>query len=185
MTISATATMPIADTSKFHGITLAATNTIPATQYQALSDLYHDLHKLQHLDLSHNRLLPSTIPRSYGNLTSQQYLNLYRSGLIGKIPYSIGYLRNLTTLYFDCNDLTGSIPSSLGLLTRLQGFYIDTNLLSGSIPSAMEAMTSLSVVHMNNNMLTDSIPSSLSAWTNNRKSASFIQDTLSLIPVLW
>jgi Leucine-rich repeat (LRR) protein len=60
------------------------------------------------------------IPRTFGNLTNLQRLNLSYNNLKGPIPGELGNLTNLKELDLSHNRIDGAIPSALDKLTNLE-----------------------------------------------------------------
>jgi len=165
--------IPVADTrtrSRIRGIVAAIAVTfaaagaqaaIPATERQALLDLYAQTHGAQwiqndgwgggagsecdwtgiqctpdqqhvmYLDLSSNNLV-GTLPSSLSNLTQLQDLFVGHNALSGTIP-SLAGLTQLKALQANANQLSGPFPSLAGLV-NLEAIYIIDNDLSGDMP---------------------------------------------------
>ncbi|KAI9314799.1 hypothetical protein BX666DRAFT_1963691 [Dichotomocladium elegans] len=89
-----------------------------------IPDKIADMHRLQELDLSHNRLrsLPSNM-----RLTALVHLNVSDNQL-DTLPKSIAQCRNLKTLNVSKNHLT-TLPADLVQLNRLELFDLSENLL--------------------------------------------------------
>jgi len=92
------------------------------------------------LDLEYNQL--TTLPESFGNLSSLEYLYL-SSNQLTTLPESIGNLSSLTYLYLYDNQLT-TLPESFCNLSINWGgggggiFKIYNNQLCSSIPICIE-----------------------------------------------
>ncbi|KAH6766090.1 Leucine-rich repeat protein kinase family protein [Perilla frutescens var. hirtella] len=118
-----------------------------------------ELPKLLILQLDNNNFNGSTIPSSYGNMTSLLKLSLRNCSLHGEIPDwsnmpSVAYIdlslnqlngsiptgalsENITVVNLSNNNLNGSIPESFSKLPRLQKLSLANNLLDGSVPSSI------------------------------------------------
>lgn len=115
------------------------------------------LPKVLIIQLDNNNFSGSSIPSSYGNITTLLKLSLRNCSLEGPVPDvsgipQLGYLdlswnqlrgpipssqfsRNITTIDLSHNRLNGSIPGSFSGLPNLQRLSLDDNNLDGSVPS--------------------------------------------------
>ncbi|XP_054813354.1 putative receptor-like protein kinase At3g47110 [Prosopis cineraria] len=93
-----------------------------------------NLHKLEELDLSHNKL-NGFIPTTLGGLNNLQDLSLAHNNLQGNIPESFGNMLSLVKLNLSENNLSGKIPKSLELLIVLKYVNLSYNKLQGEISS--------------------------------------------------
>lgn len=170
---------------------LAAQAAIPASERQALLDLYtstnggdwtddsgwngapgtecmwygitcaDDASHVTEIDLYANHLTGS-LPDIFGDLGHAVYLDLSYNQLAGSVPTLTG-LTNIRYFYIEINHLTGSIPSLAGL-TNLESFEAFENELTGPIPSLV-GLTNLDYFSVGYNQLTGPIPS-LAGLTN-------------------
>jgi hypothetical protein len=157
---------------------LSLTAAIPASERQALIDLYNSTNGDAWTNNSGWKTaplhtdgfaLPGTENTWFGVTTdagnsSVQQLSLGKTNmptgnnLVGTIPVSLGNLINLTGLSLDNNHLTGSIPSSLGNLSKLITLFLYSNQLTGSIPKEIGNLNNLLSLLLFSNQLTGSIP---------------------------
>ena len=115
---------------------------------------------LEFLDLSFNSLtLP--VPQELGRLKKLKNLGLYSNDLIGVIPTSFGDLESLENLNLGRNKLVGEIPPELSRLNKLQGLWLCHNLLTGEIPKELAGLDALESLDLSHNSLTGSIPPEL------------------------
>uniref|UniRef100_A0A0D9XIT7 non-specific serine/threonine protein kinase n=1 Tax=Leersia perrieri TaxID=77586 RepID=A0A0D9XIT7_9ORYZ len=122
----------------------------------------HYLPHLCNLDLSNNRGLTGTIPKSVGNLTQLTHLHLHTNKLVGTIPAELGMLSSLLELDLSENLLTGTIPSSLVMnLSSLDMLCLWSNQLTGPVPRGIGSLKNLTVLDLSSNQLTGPIPSSI------------------------
>jgi Leucine-rich repeat (LRR) protein len=112
------------------------------------------------LSLQSNQLSGS-IPPELGNLSSLNYLHLFRNQLSGSIPAQLGNLSSLLYLMLHENQLSGSIPPELGNLSSLEYLSLDYNNLSGSIPPELGNLNNLGYIALQDNQLSGSIPPEL------------------------
>lgn len=111
------------------------------------------------LQLDNNNFGGSTIPSSYGNISTLLKLSLRNCSLLGTLPDwsnspNIAYIdlslnqltgpiptgsisKNITTIDLSSNNLTGTIPDSFSGLPLLQKLSVANNTLNGSIPSGI------------------------------------------------
>ncbi|KAL6653235.1 hypothetical protein ACP70R_012160 [Stipagrostis hirtigluma subsp. patula] len=116
-----------------------------------------NLPKVLIIQLDNNNFSGSSIPSSYGNITTLLKLSLRNCSLDGPVPDvsgipQLGYLdlswnqlrgpipsgqfaRNITTIDLSHNHLNGSIPGSFSGLPNIQRLSLDNNNLDGSVPS--------------------------------------------------
>ncbi|ONM19169.1 Leucine-rich repeat protein kinase family protein [Zea mays] len=109
------------------------------------------------IQLDNNNFSGSTIPSSYGNISTLLKLSLRNCSLEGPVPDvsgipQLGYLdvswnqlrgpipsiqfsSNITTIDLSHNNLNGSIPGIFSGLPYLQRLSLDDNNLTGSVPS--------------------------------------------------
>ncbi|KAI7988648.1 Receptor-like protein kinase HSL1 [Camellia lanceoleosa] len=126
------------------------------------------------------------IPKSMGNLTALEILDLSSNDLSGNIPSGLFLLENLTTLYLyknhlswaipksvetskmevidlSQNNLTGTIPDDFGRLTKLWSLTLSFNRLSGRIPARL--WDNLEYLNISNNLFMGHLPDGL--YSNN------------------
>ena len=160
---------------------LSATANIPATEMNALRDLYNatngqDWHwhataiagirwnftatalnnpcvdRWQGVKCSFSR------PFEYYHVTD---ITLPAYNLVGTLPTTLEYLSELQNLILNSNLLTGTIPDSLGHLSQLRNLYLDTNYLKSSIPESLGDLALLEQLLLYTNQLSYSMPASL------------------------
>ena len=142
-------------------LTLAANAAIPATERQALIDLYNATNGASWTDNTGWNGAAGTECTWIGitcNVAQTAVIEITRSGknLVGPLPPSLNQLTGLQYLVADGNRLTGSIPALTGM-TALRGFNVSRNQLSGSIGS-LAGLTALEHFQASQNSLTGSIP---------------------------
>jgi Leucine-rich repeat (LRR) protein len=167
-------------------LTLSApSHAIPATELQALQDLYNNtngtgwlnnsgwmsnpaqvdpcdwfgvdcvLGRVASIRLGNNKLT-GTLPESLSNLETLQVFMVGNNALSGALPS----FRGLPSLFvFEVNDnqLVGEIPAFVGN-TSIRFLDVSNNRLSGTIPSLGQWLT-LRSVRFNSNLFTGVLPS--------------------------
>ena len=114
-----------------------------------------NLSSLQVLELGYNKVM--TLPKSIGNLKSLKTLGIYYNKLM-TLPESIGDLKSLT--YFDLrNNQLSTLPESIGNLSSLQTLHLVNNQLS-TLPESIGNLTSLKKLDLSYNQLT-TLPESI------------------------
>jgi Leucine-rich repeat (LRR) protein len=109
------------------------------------------------IDFSQNNL-SGHLPPQIGNLTSLEYLRLFRNDfLVGEIPPEIGNLTKLHSLFLNNNKFTGEIPKEIGNLESLRFINLDFSDLTGAIPVEITNCLNLESFRAKNNKL-NSIP---------------------------
>ncbi|XP_028070516.1 probable leucine-rich repeat receptor-like protein kinase At5g49770 isoform X13 [Camellia sinensis] len=125
------------------------------------------LSELQTLDLSDNKGLTGSLPRSIGNLTKLSNLMLVSCGFSGPIPETIGSLQQLRVLSLSSNSFSGPIPPSIGNLFNLYWLDLTGNKLSGTIPVSngntpgLDKLVKAKHFHCGRNQLSGEIPPQL------------------------
>ena len=120
---------------------------IPATEYNALVDLYANAGGINWRNQTgwtnanatswEGAIISGVQYDGSGNVLVPGHvvtLVLGNNQLIGTLPNSLGNLSSLQSLYLPLNQLTGSVPSTLGSLSQLQTLDLDHNQLTGNIP---------------------------------------------------
>ncbi|KAJ7004373.1 LRR receptor-like serine/threonine-protein kinase [Populus alba x Populus x berolinensis] len=126
------------------------------------TDIFNHLPELRGIYFSRNRLSGS-IPRTIGNCTMIEEINLSENNLTGVLPPELGGLSNLKTLRIDDNALIGNVPSALFNISAIEVIGMYANLLSGSLPPTMGLfMPNLRELRLGGNELEGTIPSSIS-----------------------
>lgn len=125
--------------------------------------------KLNHLDLSDNRLT-GTLPPAIGQLSQTlTYLSVEKNAINGTIPEAIGNLSALTILYMGTNSFVGAIPNSITNLLDLQALDLNGNKLLGNFPKDLQRMNqSLTYLDLSNNRLSGWIPKVIGTLENLR-----------------
>uniref|UniRef100_A0A5B6ZSW7 non-specific serine/threonine protein kinase n=1 Tax=Davidia involucrata TaxID=16924 RepID=A0A5B6ZSW7_DAVIN len=125
------------------------------------------LSELHTLDLSYNKELTGSLPRSIGDLKKLSTLILVGCGFTGPIPDTIGSLQQLVFLSLNSNNFSGSIPPSIGNLSNLYWLDLADNKLGGTIPISNGITPGLDMLvhtkhfHFGKNQLSGEIPSQL------------------------
>ncbi|XP_054819214.1 probable LRR receptor-like serine/threonine-protein kinase At1g06840 isoform X2 [Prosopis cineraria] len=104
------------------------------------------------IQLDNNDFGGTTIPDSYGNISTLLKLSLRNCNLQGPIP-DLSSIRNLLYLDLSSNQLNGSIPSNK-LSERVTTIDLSNNKLTGTIPSYFSDLPSLQLLDFRNNDLT-------------------------------
>ncbi|KAJ1377434.1 Serine/threonine-protein kinase, active site [Sesbania bispinosa] len=120
------------------------------------------------IDVSMNSITGS-IPKSFGNLTSLQELQLSVNQISGEIPGELGNCQQLTHVELDNNQITGTIPSELGNLGNLTLLFLWHNKLQGNIPSSLSNCQTLEAIDLSQNQLTGPIPKGIFELKNLNK----------------
>ncbi|KAM3195081.1 hypothetical protein ACQJBY_071254 [Aegilops geniculata] len=120
------------------------------------------LPKLLIVQLDNNNFSGSSIPSSYGNITTLLKLSLRNCSLEGPALDASGIPQ---LGYFDIswNQLTGPIPSGQ-LASNITAIDLSHNRLNGSIPGSFSGFPNLQRLSMENNNLDGSVPSDV--WRN-------------------
>ncbi|CAL9088930.1 unnamed protein product [Musa acuminata var. zebrina] len=120
--------------------------------------------RLKHLDLRNN--ISRQIPKTIGNLTNLEYLNLSYNNISGQIPEIIGNLTNLKYLDLSDNNITGAIPMTIGDLINLESLRLWGNKISGQIPEIIGNLTNLKYLDLSDNNITGAIPMAIGDLIN-------------------
>ncbi|KAF3947353.1 hypothetical protein CMV_026502, partial [Castanea mollissima] len=129
-----------------------------------LSGDFELLTELKTLDLSYNKGLTGTLPRSIGSLKKLLNLILVGCSFSGPIPDTIGSLQQLLYLSLNSNQLSGQIPPSIGNLSNLLWLDLTDNQLDGPIPVSNGSTPGLDMLvharhfHLGHNKLSGRIP---------------------------
>ncbi|GKV29353.1 hypothetical protein SLEP1_g38288 [Rubroshorea leprosula] len=87
------------------------------------------------------------------------FLDVTRSGLLGKIPINMGSVfPHLTNLIMSENSFQGQIPASFGDMKLLESLSLPNNQFSGRIPDSFGNLSSLVYLNLSNNRLSGGIP---------------------------
>ncbi|XP_075667182.1 leucine-rich repeat receptor protein kinase HPCA1-like [Castanea sativa] len=122
------------------------------------------LTELKTLDLSYNKGLTGTLPRSIGSLKKLLNLILVGCSFSGPIPDTIGSLQQLLYLSLNSNQFSGQIPPSIGNLSNLLWLDLTDNQLDGPIPVSNGSTPGLDMLvharhfHLGHNKLSGRIP---------------------------
>ncbi|XP_071688867.1 receptor-like protein 7 [Rutidosis leptorrhynchoides] len=92
------------------------------------------LPKLKYLSLAFNPYLTGSLPE-FRNDTLLVYLNLLKTGFVGKIPESISNLNHLVFFVLSGSFFSGSVPGSLSNLTQLTQLGLGFSYFTGIVPS--------------------------------------------------
>ncbi len=192
--------------------TVAAPAAIPASERNALIDLYNSTNgatwntrtnwnglagtectwygvicdvgemTVEYVNMDSNNLT-GTLPSTLANLTNLRGLGLTRNySLGGPIPATLATLANLVGLELSFNRLTGSIPAALGGMPSLTALGLNDNQLTGSIPAELGNLANLEVLRVDFNQLTGSIPPELANLSKLRFLATFNNPLTGPIP---
>uniref|UniRef100_A0A0D9ZRL4 non-specific serine/threonine protein kinase n=1 Tax=Oryza glumipatula TaxID=40148 RepID=A0A0D9ZRL4_9ORYZ len=145
-------------------------SAFPELQFLDLSSIYLSslgsdglvglkLPKLQHLNLTHNRLRES-IFAPLGELVTLEVLDVSHNYIQGVLPTAVlKELTNLQELYLNNNHFNGSLPKSLLTLPHLRILDLSTNSLAGGIPiSSSSEPVSVEVLNLSNNNMSGALP---------------------------
>ncbi|XP_047054642.1 probable LRR receptor-like serine/threonine-protein kinase At1g06840 [Lolium rigidum] len=120
------------------------------------------LPKLLIIQLDNNNFSGSSIPSSYGNITTLLKLSLRNCSLEGPAP-DVSGIPQLGYLDISWNQLTGPIPSGQ-LASNITTIDLSHNRLNGSIPESFSGLPNLQRLSLDNNQLDGSVPSDV--WRN-------------------
>ncbi|KAF0935583.1 hypothetical protein E2562_034977, partial [Oryza meyeriana var. granulata] len=120
------------------------------------------LPSLVHFQLDNNNFSGSSIPSSYGNITTLLKLSLRNCSLEGPVP-DVGGIPQLGYLDLSWNQLRGPIPSARPS-SNITTIDLSHNLLNGSIPTNFSGLPNLQRLSLDNNNLDGSVPSDV--WQN-------------------
>ncbi|CAL9088894.1 unnamed protein product, partial [Musa acuminata var. zebrina] len=108
------------------------------------------------------------IPKTIGNLTNLEYLNLSYNNITGAIPIAIGDLINLESLILWENKISGQIPETIGNLTNLKYLDLSDNNITGAIPMAIGDLINLESLILWENKISGQIPETIGNLQNIR-----------------
>jgi Leucine-rich repeat (LRR) protein len=156
-----------------------ATATLPASEYDALRDLYDSTDGANwywrqplagekwNFTGQHNPCtkrwqgLLCTLPAPH-TVYYVQYIELPVYGLNGTLPASIGVFSHLQVLNLGNNFIHGPLPDSVANLTDLFFLSVEFNSITGRIPHVIgERLHKLQYLYLNDNYFTGSLPASL------------------------
>lgn len=133
--------------------------TLYLDKCQLSGDIYdkvEKLRRLQHLDLSFNKLR-GKIPHGMGGISSLLDLRLSHNHFSGAFPISLASLPHLQTLLLDNNALGGSLPTNVGKMPSLVTLRIHENDFMGRLPDFTDAVY-LEEAHFDENYFLGNIP---------------------------
>ncbi|WVY93788.1 hypothetical protein V8G54_032876 [Vigna mungo] len=149
--------------------------------------------------LNSNRF-SGNIPRSLGNLTNINWLDLAENELEGTIPVSddqgrpgLDLLLKAQHFHMGSNKLSGTIPEKLFNSSMiLEHVLFDHNQLEGSVPSSISSVGTLEVLRLDKNGLTGGVPANLNRlgklsemdMSDNAFNASNVPSWVSSLPEL-
>ena len=174
------------------GFDCASTTGAPATECEALVDLYNHtkggmwtnstnwfttdicswfgiscgLQVVGKLDLFSNNL-EGELPNSIGNLRNLSALNIYLNKLRGTIPDEVTTLP-LSELGAQGNEFSGTLPEKLGDMTELGYLALGDNQFSGAIPRNFGRLSTLQELYLAGNQLEGPIPPEIGGLTSCR-----------------
>jgi len=114
------------------------------------------------IQLDNNNFSGSSIPSSYGNITTLLKLSLRNCSLEGPAP-DVSGIPQLGYLDISWNQLTGPIPSGQ-LASNITTIDLSHNRLNGTIPGSFSGLPNLQRLSLDNNQLDGSVPSDV--WRN-------------------
>ncbi|KAG1338175.1 putative LRR receptor-like serine/threonine-protein kinase [Cocos nucifera] len=118
-----------------------------------------ELPSLKILQLDNNNFSGSSIPPSYGNISTLLKLSLRNCGLQGSIP-DLSKIAHLAYLDLSSNQLKGPLPS-YKLSIDMTTIDLSHNFLNGSIPTNFSGFPKLQILSLQHNLLDGSVPSSI------------------------
>ncbi|XP_057428506.1 probable LRR receptor-like serine/threonine-protein kinase At2g24230 [Lotus japonicus] len=114
------------------------------------------LSKLQHLDLSNNKI--SGLPSDFWSLTLLKSLNLSSNQISGALTSNIGNFGLLEMFDFSSNNFSGEVPEAIGSLKSLRVLKLDHNRFEQSIPAEILKCQSLVSIDLSSNQLSGELP---------------------------
>ncbi|GKB18274.1 leucine-rich repeat-containing protein [Tanacetum coccineum] len=121
-------------------------------------NMFRNFTNLEELSLS-NVNISLVLPTSLNISSSLKLLNLFNTGLQGKLPHYIFNLQSLETLDLRFNQFTGDIPSKISVnLTHLTFMSLSGNNLNGTLPSWLFTSPSLESLDLRYNMFSGNVP---------------------------
>ncbi|KAM3318504.1 hypothetical protein ACQJBY_035958 [Aegilops geniculata] len=118
------------------------------------------LGRLEQLFLQANKFSGS-IPRSFGNISSLEYIDLSNNQLSSMIHSSIFHLDKLLTLDLSNNSFSGALPSDVSSLSQIYQMDLSSNFLVGSIPESFGQLNMLTFINLSHNSFKGFIPGTL------------------------
>jgi Leucine-rich repeat (LRR) protein len=138
------------------GLTLSGLDLTGAIPERTIGKLT----KLQHLDLSNNRI--SNLCDDMWELGSTlKYLNLSFNYISGTLSDNIGNFGALESLDLSHNGFTGEVPRALGSITSLSVLNLAYNRFTGTIPDDILRCQNLVSIDLSNNLLNGSVPDNI------------------------
>eukprot|EP00882_Tetradesmus_deserticola_P016383 GHRQ01017495.1.p2 GENE.GHRQ01017495.1~~GHRQ01017495.1.p2 ORF type:complete len:262 (+),score=100.52 GHRQ01017495.1:1788-2573(+) len=96
--------------------------------------------QLEHIDLSGNKGINSSLPGIWAALTALHTLDVSSTGIQGSLPTSWASLQQLRAFRAaDCSGLSGQLPLEWGLLGSLEELVVTNSQLSGPLPAWTDA----------------------------------------------
>ena len=126
----------------------------------SLPNTFGNLSTLQFVDITNN-MLSGTINSEIGSLLALRTFDISGNHISGTIPNSLFGASQLTALLLEENSLSGTFPVDICILQELKNLNFQSNLISSTIPSCLGDIEFLNTLTVNSNMLTGTLPSSL------------------------
>ncbi|KAJ9178923.1 hypothetical protein P3X46_010768 [Hevea brasiliensis] len=108
-----------------------SSNNLVSSIFPGLFIANHSLPALKHINLAFNDL-EGEIPRTFGNLSSLETMDLSQNGLTGELP-DMKNSSSIREIYLSGNKLNGSLTTSIGLLSNLEILDLSSNFMDGII----------------------------------------------------
>ncbi|GKD52357.1 leucine-rich repeat-containing protein [Tanacetum coccineum] len=121
-------------------------------------NMFRNFTNLEQLSLLYVNI-SMVLPTSLNISSSLKLLNLYETGLQGKLPHYIFNLHSLETLDLSYNRFTGDIPLEIPVgLSHLTYLDLQSNKLNGTLPSWLFTSPSLEFLRLSDNMFSGNVP---------------------------
>lgn len=119
-----------------------------------------DLPRIEHIELSHNRL-SGNIPPEWGKMTTLRGLWLNGNGLGSELTAVLGNLINLRNLTLSHNNYNGVVPEEWSEMRQMRFLRLNNNNLEGNFAISFSNWKYLNLFYLNKNNFSGEFPSFL------------------------